>query len=117
MTMTGTRRPLAAPPRPSTHKAGGAAARISTLALLLLILEPTVGFRLPLRAPPPPIADNCAPEPLGAAATMNKGLITGLKGVIDAAYAGRDIQRFYVLETVARVPYFSYLACLHLYET
>ncbi|MGB7415855.1 MAG: alternative oxidase, partial [Thermosynechococcaceae cyanobacterium] len=32
-------------------------------------------------------------------------------------YANRPYPRFYVLETVARVPYFSYLSVLHLYET
>lgn len=32
-------------------------------------------------------------------------------------YHGQDIQRFFVLETVARVPYFAYVSCLHLYET
>jgi len=51
------------------------------------------------------------------ALTLNKGMVGGLKGVIDAAYVGRDIPRFYVLETIARVPYFSYLSCLHLYES
>ena len=50
-------------------------------------------------------------------AGLNRLLINGMKGAIDALYEGRDIQRFYVLETVARVPYFSYLSCLHLYET
>jgi ubiquinol oxidase len=32
-------------------------------------------------------------------------------------YEGRPIQRFWLLETVARMPYFSYLSMLHLYET
>ena len=67
-----------------------------------------------------------SPEPQGACvvhdldsalSTINKAIITSMKGVIDFAYNGRDIQRFYVLETIARVPYFSYLSCLHLYET
>lgn len=31
--------------------------------------------------------------------------------------ADRDFARFYALETIARVPYFSYLSVLHLYET
>ena len=34
-----------------------------------------------------------------------------------AAGEGRDYARFYALETIARVPYFSYLSVLHLYET
>jgi ubiquinol oxidase len=37
--------------------------------------------------------------------------------VIDKLYEGRDYPRFYALETVARVPYFSFLSVLHLYET
>jgi ubiquinol oxidase len=37
--------------------------------------------------------------------------------VINVVYANRPYPRFYVLETVARVPYFSYLSVLHLYET
>ncbi len=36
---------------------------------------------------------------------------------IDKLYKKRLYARFYVLETVARVPYFSYLSVLHLYET
>ena len=62
----------------------------------------------------------CVPssEPFGEVAlALNRGMISGVKGVIDAAYAGRDFQRFYVLETIARVPYFAYLSCLHLYES
>eukprot|EP00953_Heterococcus_sp_UTEX-ZZ885_P001304 1215-Heterococcus_DN1.PRE.2 len=35
----------------------------------------------------------------------------------DVMYEGRPIQRFWLLETVARMPYFSYLSMLHLYET
>ena len=37
--------------------------------------------------------------------------------VIDALYESRPYARFYALETVARVPYFSFLSVLHLYET
>ncbi len=29
----------------------------------------------------------------------------------------RPIQRFWVLETVARIPYFAYISILHLYES
>mmetsp|Transcript_58076 Transcript_58076/g.142458 ORF Transcript_58076/g.142458 Transcript_58076/m.142458 type:complete len:295 (-) Transcript_58076:31-915(-) len=57
-------------------------------------------------------------EPLsGATKALNNVLVTVLKGLIDAVYEGRDYSRFYVLETVARVPYFSYMSVLHLYET
>ncbi len=37
--------------------------------------------------------------------------------VLDVLYAGRPVQRFWVLETVARMPYFSYISMLHLYES
>lgn len=37
--------------------------------------------------------------------------------VLDVLYEGRPIQRFWVLETVARMPYFSYISMLHLYES
>ena len=39
--------------------------------------------------------------------------------VFDTFFAGegRDFARFYALETIARVPYFSYLSVLHVYET
>lgn len=94
----------------------------SPLQQLLLLLLPAlgVGFQAPfLRAPVAAAAveDSCAPNVLGLAETLNEGLVAGLKGAIDVAYTGRDIQRFYVLETLARVPYFSYLSCLHLYES
>ena len=37
--------------------------------------------------------------------------------IVDVLYGNRSYPRFYVLETIARVPYFSYLSVLHLYET
>jgi ubiquinol oxidase len=36
---------------------------------------------------------------------------------LDFAYANRPIARFWFLETVARMPYFSYITCLHLLES
>ena len=36
---------------------------------------------------------------------------------LDVAYDNRPIQRFWFLETVARIPYFVYISCLHMYET
>lgn len=44
-------------------------------------------------------------------------LVDSLVLVIDALYKDKPYQRFYVLETVARVPYFSYISCLHYLET
>jgi ubiquinol oxidase len=48
---------------------------------------------------------------------MIRLLVNLLVFVIDKLYKKRPYARFYVLETVARVPYFSYLSVLHLYET
>lgn len=48
---------------------------------------------------------------------MNRLLVGILVFVINVVYKKRPYPRFYVLETVARVPYFSYLSVLHLYET
>ena len=49
---------------------------------------------------------------------FNKGAVGFLKRTIfDTLFAGRDYPRFYALETIARVPYFSYTAALHWYET
>ena len=48
---------------------------------------------------------------------INKAIVESAVAVIDSLYEGRDFQRFYALETVARVPYFSFLSVLHLYET
>ncbi|KAJ1472675.1 alternative oxidase-domain-containing protein [Baffinella frigidus] len=45
--------------------------------------------------------------------------VNALKGLITFLFQGegREFARFYVLETVARVPYFSYLSILHLFES
>ncbi|WIA18851.1 hypothetical protein OEZ85_003529 [Tetradesmus obliquus] len=37
--------------------------------------------------------------------------------MLDLCFANRPIQRFWVLETVARIPYFAYISILHLYES
>eukprot|EP00929_Paragymnodinium_shiwhaense_P107126 TRINITY_DN73198_c0_g1_i1.p1 TRINITY_DN73198_c0_g1~~TRINITY_DN73198_c0_g1_i1.p1 ORF type:complete len:477 (-),score=120.65 TRINITY_DN73198_c0_g1_i1:191-1621(-) len=37
--------------------------------------------------------------------------------LLDRLYEGRPIAKFWVLETVARLPYFSYVSVLHLYES
>lgn len=41
----------------------------------------------------------------------------GLCWMLDFIYEGRPIQRFWVLEEVARMPYFAYISMLHLYES
>ena len=48
---------------------------------------------------------------------MIRLLVSVLVFVINTLYRDRPYQRFYVLETVARVPYFSFLSVLHLYES
>tara|TARA_A100001234_G_scaffold220720_1_gene234364 strand:- start:448 stop:1041 length:594 start_codon:yes stop_codon:yes gene_type:complete len=37
--------------------------------------------------------------------------------IIDFLYKGRDFQRFWVLEEIARAPYFAFLSVLHLKES
>ena len=37
--------------------------------------------------------------------------------VLDVIYDKRPVQRFWFLEVVARMPYFSYISMLHLYES
>ena len=60
--------------------------------------------------------------------TMEEGIFNFNKVLIDTVYdvicflypvkgTERDFARFYVLETVARVPYFAYLSVMHLRET
>ena len=48
---------------------------------------------------------------------MIRLLVNLLVFVINVLYRDRPYPRFYVLETVARVPYFAYISVLHLYET
>ena len=51
---------------------------------------------------------------------VNKAGVDFIKNkIIDVFFVGEDraYARFYALETIARVPYFSYLSVLHLYET
>ena len=33
--------------------------------------------------------------------------------ILDYLYKGRDIQRFWVLEEIARAPYFAFMSVLH----
>lgn len=45
-------------------------------------------------------------------------LATGsVVGILDAFYEQRPYARFYVLETIARVPYFAFVSVLHMYES
>jgi len=68
------------------------------------------------------------PAPVAQARTMDEGIYAFNKILIDTVYDvicflypvkgnDRDFARFYVLETVARVPYFAYLSVMHMRET
>lgn len=53
---------------------------------------------------------------------FNRKLIHGVKGFLfDTLFQGSTVERayarFYALETIARMPYFSYVSVLHLFET
>ena len=37
--------------------------------------------------------------------------------ILDYLYKGRDIQRFWVLEEIARAPYFAFMSVLHYRES
>ena len=49
--------------------------------------------------------------------TLNTFVLNFTIAVIDFLYQGRDYQRFWVLEEIARAPYFAFLSVLHLRES
>ena len=57
------------------------------------------------------------PFPVKLEKRINKTIVKSAVKVIDKVYKDRDYARFYVLETVARVPYFSFVSVLHMYES
>lgn len=57
------------------------------------------------------------PFPAKLEKRINRSIVKSTVNVIDRVYKDRDYARFYVLETVARVPYFSFVSVLHLYES
>jgi hypothetical protein len=62
-------------------------------------------------------ADHPAPGPAAPPPPV-LWLYGGVVYLLDRLYdESRPIERFWFLETVARMPYFSYVTCLHLYET
>jgi len=76
---------------------------------------------------PPPVTEN-PPKPAKIPEMIDENVYTFNKILIDTVYniicffypvkgTSRDFARFYVLETVARVPYFAYLSVMHLRET
>jgi ubiquinol oxidase len=48
---------------------------------------------------------------------INVALTGTIVTILDAIYTDRHYARFYMLETIARVPYFAYLSVLHVYES
>ena len=48
---------------------------------------------------------------------INAVTLTFTVTVLDYLYRGRDFQRFWVLEEIARAPYFAFLSVLHLRES
>ena len=49
--------------------------------------------------------------------TFNNLILSLTVAIIDFLYNGRDIPRFWVLEEIARAPYFSFMSVLHFRES
>ena len=49
--------------------------------------------------------------------TINIVVLNFTVAIIDFLYRGRDFQRFWVLEVIARAPYFSFISVLHFRES
>ena len=49
--------------------------------------------------------------------TINVWVLNITVGIIDYLYRGRHFQRFWVLEEIARAPYFAFLSVLHFRES
>ncbi|CAL5411863.1 unnamed protein product [Camellia sinensis] len=49
--------------------------------------------------------------------SINIFLTDSVVKILDTLYNDRDYARFFVLETIARVPYFAFISVLHLYES
>ena len=48
---------------------------------------------------------------------FNSFILNNTVKVLDLIYLGRDLQRFWVLEVIARSPYFAFLSVLHFKES
>ena len=48
---------------------------------------------------------------------INTVILNITVAIIDFLYQGRDFQRFWVLEEIARAPYFAFLSVLHFHES
>ena len=49
--------------------------------------------------------------------TINRFVLNITVAILDFLYKGRDYQRFWVLEEMARAPYFAFLSVLHFRES
>lgn len=49
--------------------------------------------------------------------SINTAVLSFTVLILDFLYRGRDVQRFWVLEEIARAPYFAFLSVLHLRES
>ncbi|XP_050213827.1 ubiquinol oxidase 4, chloroplastic/chromoplastic [Mercurialis annua] len=49
--------------------------------------------------------------------SLNFFLTDSVIKILDVFYHDRDYSRFFVLETIARVPYFAFMSVLHMYES
>lgn len=49
--------------------------------------------------------------------SFNSFILNLTVSILDFLYEGRDYQRFWVLEVIARAPYFAFLSVLHLRES
>ena len=49
--------------------------------------------------------------------TFNSLVLNFTVVILDFLYKGRDIQRFWVLEEIARAPYFAFMSVLHFRES
>ena len=49
--------------------------------------------------------------------TINRFVLNITVAILDFLYEGRDYQRFWVLEEIARAPYFAFLSVLHFRES
>ena len=49
--------------------------------------------------------------------TINRFVLNITVAILDFLYKGRDYQRFWVLEEIARAPYFAFLSVLHFRES
>ncbi|CAI0626029.1 unnamed protein product, partial [Linum tenue] len=66
------------------------------------------------REPPQPDSDQLI---IKIEQSINVFLTDTVIKVLDTFYRDRDYARFFVLETIARVPYFAFISVLHLYES